>query len=456
MPVMMAVMPMHPSLRWHVVAWALVLHSGCVLAGAPLVLPGITALGAGFDVVCGAASQGSVFALTYNQGNTVRIPQSPFGPGSWTIYAIPDHVSVTMTAPSLAAQSTVVYSPQQAASLLTANVAPVGALLPSNGPFAQSTLVHTTSASLQHPNSYSAVAVTQSTSAMYQATMGWQAQILDPSFVADVRNLPGLYDPELYLRFTQKYGTHVLMSGSFGGQATVIASVNSAQGRSKSSGEIAQQALLYFQYVAAGNSGPRPAAWFLGDSSGPSIFQSSFLGGRASLPLTSFTTWLQSFVYLYNSTLVANSTNLLNLVPIHQVISAMMPSTFPSVPRNLNTSLAAYYASNPYPPAPLCSAELICPAGQHDACCPITATCCPRGCVATSATGIQPTDSTPGLRLAAATTSGRITGTFDACAAHHHSLSGGAIAGIVIGSIVGVLLLLFTCAFVKNLITDED
>ena len=63
------------------------------------------------------------------------------------------------------------------------------------------------------------------------------------------------------------------MSGSFGGQATVIASVNSAQGRSKSSGEIAQQALLYFQYVAAGNKGPRPAAWFLGDSSGPSIFQ---------------------------------------------------------------------------------------------------------------------------------------------------------------------------------------
>jgi hypothetical protein len=386
---------------------------GALGAPAP-VLPGLGALGAGFDAVYGTYALGSVFAYTFSNGHTLSNPFPAQAP-QVSAYAVPDQVTATSTpSTTLAAQSAVVYSSLQAANLLAANVAS-GAMLPASGPFALSATVLTTSRSLQRPQTYSAVAVTQRTVTMYQAAVAWQAQTLDPNFVAAVNNLPGLYDPAAYSLFTQSYGTHVLVSGTFGGQAVDTASVNSPQGRPKSSSAIAQQALINFQYVTSGNTGPQPAEWFVGDSSGPSSFQvrkcttsflhaahsghvnsidplpphtytpflsqDSFLGGNSKAPLVAWNSWVGSFST--NATLVADQTHLLTLVPLHQVVATLMSDTLlPSISRNLNASLAAYYASNPYAPDPTCSAQLICPAGQDDACCPISSTCCPDGCVA--------------------------------------------------------------------------
>ncbi len=215
-----------------------------------------------------------VFLLQRSHPQSVTLPNPfPAQAPQVSAYAVPDQViAASIPNTTLAAQSAVVYSSLQAANVLAANVAS-GAMLPASGPFALSPTVLTTSESLQRPQTYSAVAVTQRTVTMYQAAVAWQAQTLDPIFVAAVDNLPGLYDPVAYSLFTQNYGTHVLVSGTFGGQAVEIASVNSPQGRPESSSAIAQQALVNFQYVTSGNTGPQPAGWFIGDSSGPSSFK---------------------------------------------------------------------------------------------------------------------------------------------------------------------------------------
>lgn len=328
-------------------------------------LPGHDHVGWGFDILVGDLPQrpSPAIQLTYTQGRTYACPLD-----SSIVWDVPDQFQI-VDGSSLeqSSQTFVAYSATQVAQSLSAGIS-LGIDIPlPDFTLSLNPSVSSASSSLQQRQSFSAFTHSTRFGVVYQVVLQDNAQATR-EFTQDVQSLPPTYSSSTsadYMSFIQKYGTHHVIGGFFGGYAMQEVAVNANWGQTETESSISAQADIHFDF-SIGVQGNDSNRGFQQSGRYQSEFSELFVGGLpefADQGLSAWNQWIQS--YYQKPALIYKDTHKITL----REHSALIEPRLNQTARSLSQAIQDYIRLHPYPPDPECMQGVM---TMQGACCPTT------------------------------------------------------------------------------------
>jgi len=123
--------------------------------------------------------------------------------------------------------------------------------------------------------------------------------LLKPKLSADVlafvAKLPETFDGNAYLPFIERYGTHFILQGKFGGRGAMSSAINKQYTSSSTDTQVAVEASVHFSFLKAGGGAQSQVKDASSQFTTNSYFQTTLEGGDVTLGLTDWNAWIKTF-----------------------------------------------------------------------------------------------------------------------------------------------------------------
>ena len=299
-----------------------------------LCLPGIDAMGVGFDIVSGSsAGLLPVVQFSYAAGD---IYSNPFN--RTLQYAVPVEAKVTTKTSSDSEVTQASYSDAaEYAQGLAASVSVSGSAI--SGAFSASAGVSEVKQLLDQTDAYGSYTVRGEQLSIYEVALNPIPFLnVTDAFRAFVETLPPTYDPNnstsvaAYDKLLSYYGTHITTAATFGGSADMNIAVASSYTSNHTSADVTAQAKLHMDFIKAGgsaNSSTTDAdSAFLSNSL---VFTS--LSGGDPTDLTMWSAWRKTY---FN----APSQIQYKVHPISEIVKFFSDARFQDIANNIDAAIA--------------------------------------------------------------------------------------------------------------------
>jgi len=216
-------------------------------------LPGLDAMGLGFDIVKGSSDRlQQVIEFTYGEKPDQFV--NPFD--SKLIYAFPSEASAK---DNTSGQQSVVSDSFTSSSSYAASLARSAGIEASVGMFAASESVKSMQHKLEATADYGSVVKSELLVTLYDITLAPGPLLKTTDFFDQfVAKLPATYetpeDKSDYLSFITYYGSHYVSAATFGGSGTMETAVNTEYSSSSSEQKISAQASAHFAWLIKGGA----------------------------------------------------------------------------------------------------------------------------------------------------------------------------------------------------------
>lgn len=260
-------------------------------------LPGLDALGRGFDLKLGTGDgRLNIFAFDEAGSSAFKTYINP--QNSSLVYYHPGSVQVIdNTRTTEAAVSNSFFTTEEYRQSLTESVS---AGVEYMG-FGASVDVSHASSVLDDSKKYGSIAETETRVTLYDATVAPGDAPLSDYFNTQLeklsKNASMATDAEFFSFFAQ-FGTHFISSATFGGKGKMSTSVGWSYASHSTSEDISVQAKAHYKYVQAGASYSKETDESDTEFRENSDFEITMLGGDTQLGLSDWNEWLKTF---YNS-----------------------------------------------------------------------------------------------------------------------------------------------------------
>jgi len=221
---------------------------GCGAGAQYPCLPGIDAIGIGFDAVYGTSRGVGRRIVSYSFTNSGQTWRDPFG--NKTVYAYPDQATVTQKTTQFMGHSIYRSVSQYVRQQSTNAHVKVG-----YGPWFSAS-AETASAHSVMRDGLHVVAKSTCELGIYDITLD-PGMLLsaDPKFLQYVQALPEQYDPTAYGQFVNQYGTHFVSSATLGGKATMSTTISHDYYSTQSDSSIQAQLAVSWGLFGGGGGG---------------------------------------------------------------------------------------------------------------------------------------------------------------------------------------------------------
>jgi hypothetical protein len=220
--------------------------------GKLLCIPGIDAMGIGFDSIKGSSTGLlPVVQFSYDPAHAKQYV-NPFN--SSLKYAVPGKANVQDNTAGESDVHTTSYSSSQDYAKDLAKSASVGI----EGAFSADARVQSAQSFLEHRNTFGSLTVSTVTVSLYDIALDPIDQLSPTSsFKTAVLALPAVYNSTTtaqYAHLISYYGTDIITAATFGGKGEMTIAVNTAFSSTHTSTDVKKQAGLHFHWVKAGAS----------------------------------------------------------------------------------------------------------------------------------------------------------------------------------------------------------
>lgn len=319
-------------------------HPGCMAVSDFPCLPGIDAVGIGYDAVKGTSFGVGRPVVSFNYSKAGHTYTDPFG--NRTTYSYADQVTVRASTTGDASHS-VFRSVQEYVTQQQNSVNIHG----HYGAFFKAS-TSTTWAKSKMSDSLSIIAISESQLGLYTITVDTPVALqFDEQFLQNVANLPDDYDEEEYQQFMQNYGTHYISAATLGGKATMKTTIAHDYFSTHTDTNIQANVEVSFHGFGGGGGGGHSANQTSQDWKSNSQFERKLIGGDPSIgTFNSDADWIAWAKSVETS---APAVIAVSLVPLWTIPALQGPKR-----ANLITAVQTYASNETFPQANLTNVQM--------------------------------------------------------------------------------------------------